>query len=239
VHEKGQKKMNTTLMRMVIAGGFAGMAACAASGSDEPPAGDADLIDDLEDGDDAIYEENGRLGGWYTFNDETAGTQQPPGSGFVPTAGGAGDSAYAAATTGGGFTLWGAGMAFDLNNPEAVGQTGARGPYDTSVYRGIAFSAKGNADVRMAFETPGVTPVDRGGTCVPGPTEAEACDDTHGVAIALADEWREFEIPFSQLRQGGWGQPVELDLTQVVAIMFVVAQDVDFDFAVDDVRFYE
>jgi hypothetical protein len=231
--------MNTSLTRIVIASGCAALGACAGGGTSEPPPGDADLIDDLEDGDDAIYEENGRIGGWYTFNDETAGVQQPPGTGFVPTEGGAGDSAYAAATTGSDFTEWGAGMAFDLNNPTAVGMPGERGPYDTSAYRGIAFSARGTVPVRMAFETPGVVPVDRGGTCVPGPEEAAACDDTHGVSISLAEDWREFEIPFSQLRQGGWGQPVELDLTQVYAVTFVIAQDLEFDVAVDDVRFYE
>ena len=231
--------MNTKLMKTVIAGlAGLGLAGCA-GGTEEPPPGDQDLVDDLEDGDDAILEASGRLGGWYTFNDETGGTQEPPGTGFVPSSGGAGGSAFAAVTTGEGFTEWGAGMGFDLNNPSAVGGTGARGPYDASAYRGIAFSARGNVPVRLGFETTGVTPVDRGGTCVPGTEEGQECEDVHGANLSLDEEWQEFEIPFSQLRQGGWGQPVELALTDVIAVMFLVEPDVEFEIAVDDIRFYE
>jgi hypothetical protein len=230
--------MNTHLTRIVIAGAAAGLAGCA-GGAEEPPPGAEHLIDDLEDGDDAILDEGGRKGGWYTFNDMTAGTQEPPESGFVPSEGGAGGSAYAAATRGGGFTEWGAGMGFDLNNPEAVGETGARGPYDASAYRGIAFQARGNALVRLGLETTGVTPVDRGGTCEPGSMEGQECEDVHGTGLALTAEWQEFQISFSDLRQGGWGQRVELALTDVTSVLFMVAQDVDFEIAIDDVRFYE
>ena len=110
--------MNTA-MRIFVTASLVG---CAGGGESGPVSGD--LVDDLEDGDDAILDDGGRRGGWYTFNDETDGTQSPPGTGFVPSPGGAGDSAYAAGTSGGGFTEWGAGMGFDLNNPMAVGETG-------------------------------------------------------------------------------------------------------------------
>ena len=71
----------------------------------------------------------------------------------MPSPGGANDSAYAASTSGGGFTEWGAGMGFDLNHPAAVGGTGERGAYDASGFRGIALVARGN-DVTM-FAAPG------------------------------------------------------------------------------------
>src|SRR5688572_484629 len=111
-------------------GAFVGAAllgACAASGGggedddtpDSGPIPEEDLIDDLEDGDGAIHEVGGRIGSWYTFNDETmTGTQTPvPDTDFLAAEGGAGGSLYAARTTGSGFTEWGAGMGLDVNNP--------------------------------------------------------------------------------------------------------------------------
>lgn len=231
--------MRIKLLKLVgviaIAGG------CANSGGDDgpDPTLPSDLIDDLEDGDDAIAETNGRLGGWYTFNDATAGTQIPPESGFTPTAGGADGSAYAAGTSGSGFTEWGAGMGFDLNNPEAVGGTGVRGPYDASPYRSIAFKAKGNVPLRLALETLGVTPTDRGGRCTPSTVEGMECEDLHGSLINLTAEWKDYELEFSALRQGGWGQAVPFAAAEVTSVLFQVDKDLMFDVAVDDVRFYE
>src|SRR5688500_11406143 len=184
--------MITKLMKIVTA---AGLVACAGGGEEAPPPGEADLIDDLEDGDDAIIEANGRLGGWYTFNDETtAGTQVPPETGFVPSPGGAADSGYAASTQGSGFTVGGAGVGFDRNNPSAVGQAGGRGTYVASAFRGIAFSAKGNVPVRFALGTSGVTPSEQGGRCTPSTTEGMECDDLHGINLALIADWKEFQI---------------------------------------------
>lgn len=216
-----------------------GTTACAASGEGPPP-GEEDLIDDLEDGDDAIAEANGRLGGWYTFNDMTVGgTQTPPETGFVPTAGGADGSAYAAATSGKGFTEWGAGMGFDLNNPEAVGMTGPRGTYDVTPYRGIAFYAKSNVPVRLAVATTGVTATTEGGLCTPSTTMGQECDDTHGANLSISSDWKEFTLEFADLRQGGWGKVVPFEPTDVMAVLFQVDKSLEFDFAVDNVRFYE
>lgn len=225
----------------LLAGG--GLAACAGGGSDDDdtgPTGPTDLIDDLEDGDDSINETNGRLGGWYTFNDEsTTGSQIPPASGFTTTTGGADGSAFSAGTSGTGFTVWGAGMGFDLNNPEAVGMTGPRAAYDSSRYTGVAFKAKGNVKITLSVETVGVTPVDRGGTCTPGTMEGEECDDLHGKLLDLTSDWQEYVIPFAELRQGGWGRPVPFAATDVTAVLFQTDANLTFDISVDDVRFYE
>lgn len=224
------------LLVMTMAGG------CAASGGPDGPDPDApsDLIDDLEDGDDAIAETNGRLGGWYTFHDGSAtGNQIPPETGFTPTAGGADGSAFAAGTSGSGFTVWGAGMGFDLNNPAAVGLAGPRGAYDASRYRSVAFKARGNVSVRVAVETLGVTPTDRGGTCTPSTTEGMECEDLHGTRIPLTTEWVDYEVELASLRQGGWGKAVPFAAAEVTAVLFQADQDLMFDFAVDDVRFYE
>ena len=220
-----------------------GVGGCAGGGQGDDgnmPTGPSDLIDDLEDGDDAINESNGRMGGWYTFNDEsTTGTQTPPGSGFTATSGGADGSAFAAATSGSGFTVWGAGMGFDLNNPSAVGMTGSRAQYDASRFTGIVFKAKGNVPVRVSLEVVGVTPTDRGGTCMPSTTMGEECDDLHGTLVDLTSDWKEYAVEFGKLRQGGWGRAVPFAATDVTAVLFQTDKDVSFDIAVDDVRFYE
>lgn len=233
--------MNMNLLGIFLGG--AALVGCAApaadAGPDATPPVAEDLIDDLEDGDDAINGANGRVGGWYTFNDATAGTQEPPTTGFVPSPGGAGGSAYAATTTGSGFTLWGAGMGFDLNNPAAAGGTGPRGKYDTSPYRGIAFKARGNVPIRVALETVGVTPTDRGGGCTPSMVMGMECDDLHGKAITLTADWQEHLIELGELRQGGWGLDVPFAATDVTAVLFTVDANLDFEVSVDDVRLYE
>ncbi len=225
----------------LVAGGLAG---CAGGGSggdddDEPP-GPSELIDDLEDGDDAIDEAGGRMGGWYTFNDaSTTGSQIPPASGFTPTTGGAGGSAFSASTSGTGFTVWGAGMGFDLNNPAAVGLTGPRAAYDASRFASIGFKARGNVPFRVSLEVTGVTPSDRGGTCTPSTVEGEECDDLHGTMIDPTSEWQHYVVRFEQIRQGGWGRAVPFAATDVTAVLFQADKDLSFDVAVDDVRFYE
>src|SRR5690606_1927607 len=99
------------------------------------------LIDDLDDGDASIAEVGGRIGAWYTYNDETTGGEQAPpsDSDFAPSAGGPTDSGFMARTTGSGFTEWGAGMGFDLNNPGD-----AKGTWDASAFTGVAFKARGD-----------------------------------------------------------------------------------------------
>jgi len=228
------------LITLVAGTGYAGCAGGSGDDDGDMPTGPSDLIDDLEDGDDAINETNGRMGGWYTFNDEsTTGSQIPPESGFTTTTGGAEGSAFSAGTSGTGFTVWGAGMGFDLNNPEAIGMTGPRGPYDASRFTSIAFKAKGNIPITVSLEVVGVTPTDRGGTCVPSTVMGEECDDLHGTLIDLTSEWKEYVVEFGRLRQGGWGRAVPFAATDVTAVLFQADKDLSFDFAVDDVRFYE
>jgi hypothetical protein len=232
--------MNMNLLGIFTVGaGLLGCAAGGETGPDATPPGAEDLIDDLEDGDDAINGETGRMGGWYTFHDDTAGTQVPPDTGFTPIAGGADGSAYAANTSGSGFTEWGAGMGFDLNNPEAVGEVGPRGMYDASRFRGIAFKAKGNVAMRISVETVGVAPTDRGGGCTPSEVMGMECDDLHGKDLALTAEWDEYLVEFAQMRQGGWGLAVPFAATDVTAVLFQVEANLEFDISVDDVRFYE
>jgi hypothetical protein len=204
--------------------------------------GETTMIDNLEDGDAEILPILGRLGYWYTFNDETMGGTQTPASGgdFTPEASGANDSSFSARTTGKGFKTWGAGMGFDLAYPgePAMGQPPVKGKYDASQYAGIAFEAKGNVTIRFQVMSSGTVSMTEGGECPPSTVEGKECDDGHGKAIALGSSWKTYEIPFKDLKQGGWGLPVQFDATKVTGLLFLVQQNLDFDYSIDNVRFY-
>jgi hypothetical protein len=247
---------------MVVAGGLVlgvlGLGACASSGDDPGGQGDDDapdggpgsadsgmlppsdilpenMIDDLDDGDSVLLPSGGRAGAWYTYNDMTAAGLQTPamGSPFMPSPGGANGSAYAAGTQGSGFTVWGAGMGFDLDVQQSV-----KHAYDASAFHGVELTAKGSGPVRAAIMIQGVVSSDVGGSCTPSTVEGEKCDDGHGKVLFLTDSWTVYKLPFAEIRQAGWGKPVAFDATTLLSIQFNVDKNLAFDFAVDNIGFY-
>jgi hypothetical protein len=191
---------------------------------------EANMIDDLEDNDDTILANDKRLGSWYTYHDdESTGAEQTPGTAFKPTAGGAEDSKYAAATKGKGYKSY-AGMGFDLNNDGKTVKA-----YDASKFKGISFLAKGNVDLRVGIATSVTVTKDSGGTCSAG---ADKCDDTHGVDVTVEKDWAKYDIPFAKIKQEGWGKAEDFDPATVLGISFSVPENASFDFAIDDIGFY-
>jgi hypothetical protein len=204
-----------------------------------------ETIDDLEDGDTAILPSQGRMGGWYTYNDGSGGTQIPEpmtlSSAATIPEGSRCQSFFAFHTVGGGFTKWGAGVGILLAPPT---DTGAKQPYDASAFAGVAFwirlgdSGPVSASVRFNMTTAQTSP--EGGGCDPavasGPT---ACHDHFGVQLMLAPFWTRVIIPFSQLSQQGWGRasPVGFDRGQLLDIQFQVTAGAPFDFWIDDITF--
>jgi hypothetical protein len=187
------------------------------------------LIDDLEDMDGSINSTGGRDGAWYTYNDGTAAGMQTPlaGATFVPEMPGD-NSMMAAHTTGSGFTTWGAGFGFDLNNTGT-----AKMPYDASAHTGIIFSAKGTP-FRVKVLTTATTPMTDGGTCMG--TSAQ-CGDNYGMAIPATSGWQQFVVPFASLKQEGWGIKTPFDATTVLGVQFQVGTKVTFDIWIDNVGF--
>ena len=195
------------------------------------------VIDDFEDGDGGIIESDGRIGYWYTYNDETEGGTQTPASGanFEPIKGDAASGSYFAQTTGSGFTEWGAGFGFDFNNP---GDERSRGVYDVSSYEGVTFMAKGNISIRVVLPTMAVIPQSQDGNCDEGDGSETLCDDAHGKDIPLSSEWKRYTIAFDEVAQQGWGTSSSWDPSSVVGFQIQMAEGMDFDVAIDDLAFY-
>jgi Carbohydrate binding domain (family 11) len=192
----------------------------------------ANMIDDMEHGTGSILTQGGRIGAWFTFNDGTAaGTQTPlAGSAFLPTVipGGRGTSAHAAETHGSGFTVWGSGMGFDLNNSGT-----AKHAYSVAGFTGLAFWAHGTpASIRVNVLTTETTPTASGGTCT------LTCSDNYGATLDLGSGWVQYVVPFTSLMQQGWGTPVAFDPTAVLSVQFQVTQNNTFDVWIDDIGLY-
>jgi hypothetical protein len=144
----------------------------------------AALIDDMEDGTQYILSDDGRIGLWYTYSDESVGSTQSPAIGFpmyrtsnedgtpYPGAevqprpcGGVGTTPFfatedscslVARTWGTGQRGWGAGMGVDVN-----GEGGVKNPFDASEYGGIGFFAWGRVRaglLRMNIQDVRTTP---------------------------------------------------------------------------------
>ena len=191
------------------------------------------MIDDMELGLSGIGKACGRLGFWYTYNDGTTGATQTPSAGtsFLPETipGGRGTSTKAAHTSGSGFTTWGAGMAFDLNN---AGGTATKGTYSAAGFSGITFYAKASASLplRVNVSTSSTDPV--GGIC-----SGAKCNDHFGSSITLSTAWTAYTLTFKDIKQQGWGTPATFDATKLVGLQFQVDKGTTFDFWVDDVAF--
>jgi hypothetical protein len=59
-----------------------------------------------------------------------------------------------------------------------------------------------------------------------------------GTAIAATADYQQFVVPFSSLKQEGWGDMATFDPTKVLAVQFKFAPSVAFDVSVDDVGLY-
>jgi hypothetical protein len=195
-----------------------------------------DLVDDFEDGDDVIMERGNRMGYWYTYKDLSGGSLMPDeGTPVMPDVmPGANDTYRAMRFTGGGFTIWGAGMGFQFNKY----MNEAPNAYNLSGYTGLVFQGKGTVPIRVTVGVPEVLPPSEGGTCVENATMTY-CHDAHGMSVNLTKEWRQYKIPFARLRQEGYGKPATWDATQVIAVGFDVGPLNRFEVFIDDVGLYK
>ena len=115
--------------------------------------------------------------------------------------------------------------------------------YLASAFDGISFWAKtgpggpAEQDIRVAVPIPLIIPTARGGSCV-----GDDCDDAHLTVVTVTDEWQQFDIEWSDLRQT-WAMVnvYDFDSANISQITFGVqapaAGPGAYDIIIDDVRF--
>jgi hypothetical protein len=148
------------------------------------------LIDDMADGDHGIIPQDGRSGGWYTYDDLS-------GTGVTLTSSNPGKIC----ANGSGFSIWGAGLGVSLNADATKTCT-----YDASIYKGISFNvdfAVNNGMMRFVVQTADIASVQAGGTCVATSVLNDKCDDAYGVDLPISAK---VVVPFSYMTQQGWGR---------------------------------
>jgi hypothetical protein len=200
----------------------------------------------MENGMGAIFSVCGRMGYWYTYADSTAGATLTPAvmmpfkdSMITPPRprGDAGVSTMAAMMSGMGFTVYGAGMGFDLSNP---GGGAAKSTYDATkyAYTGVTFWAMGSAGGAVRFNVPDRATDPSGGVCM-GSTGTSQCNDHHGHALALTTSWQQFTFTWADLTQQGYGYAeASLDVAHLVGMQFQVGSPTGtFDVWIDDISF--
>ncbi len=180
--------------------------------------------------------EKGIATDFYTNADGTEGSAvEPPLGSKSPAAsdiegGRCGTSLRAFRMTGRNLRRWG--MVFGFNF-----RGGAR---DLTAWDGISFWARrGSGSGRsLFFSVFDPDTESSGGNCDSESERIEEKCDAYGVGIGLSEEWRFFAIPFSALRQRGFGVPTdELRLDQILGLNWAADRG-DWDVWVDDVALY-
>jgi hypothetical protein len=184
----------------------------------------------MEDGDDTICLDEGRVGQWYTFNDGTGVQTPPPGVTANPSRipGGRGASRFAMHTFGLGCTGWGDGIGLNLNNASDASIT----PYDASGYSGIRFWVRGTGMTHLVVPEVGTAARKDGGSCT------QQCGDSSGKLVDLYPAWKQVTIPFSDLSQLGLGTWAPFLSKRLLAIQFLIPCEGAFDLWIDDIAFY-
>lgn len=191
-----------------------------------------EMIDNLDDNDARIIVAGGRQGPWHAFNNQNGGDQRPPiGTGFMPQAGGANSTPYAAHTTGSNYTFGGIG--FGLNNPSTTPEAPQSMAYNASAFTGITFSAKGNGNLRVELAQRSFVPMERGGSCT------GTCWNVYGSRMLqgrLTGDWQQFTIPFSGLQREDGSTSPPFNPAELMGISFK-HEGASFDFWIDEVQF--
>ncbi|MFZ5892574.1 MAG: hypothetical protein ACOY0T_16065 [Myxococcota bacterium] len=178
------------------------------------------LIDDFEDGDDAILPHPGRQAFWRWVR-ETDAPGTAPALLPIPRPGATAVNRLALHVKGGRLSDWGAAVEFTFSSS----------CYDASAYAGIAFSARGPGRIYVAPREPAVIPLAEGGSC------ERDCHNPHVQKIELENRFRNYEVRFVDVRQRGLGKP-PLDPKRLNSLAFLIRpEDTPYDLWIDDVRF--
>lgn len=178
------------------------------------------LIDDFEDGDDAVATLEQRAGFW-RWARETDAPGTAPALLPVPRVASTRSNRLALHVKGAQLFDWGATVEFTFT-PAC---------YDASVYRGLSFQARGPGRIYVSPRESRVIPLAEGGTC------ERDCYNQHVKKIELESEWKTFEVSWEEVRQHGVERH-PLDPSRLNSIAFLIrAEDTPYDVWLDDLRF--
>lgn len=162
-------------------------------------------------------------GGWFVFNDHTAGgVMVPPSTADFASALQNG----AIHTTGKGFTEWGGGIGVNFQGAEALT------PIDASDFTGISFKARGQTPMHIGLATKAT---------MPEFNQCKKCYDHFAVDVVdLTDTPKVYTFTWAQLKPAGWGSPKAVfDAKTIVGLNFTSKGAVPWDFAIDDLKFIQ
>jgi hypothetical protein len=182
--------------------------------------GNAPLVDDFEDGDDAVLPNEQREGLWRWVRDTDAPGTAPallP----VPRQNKTSRNQLALHVKGERLREWGATIEFVFGGK----------CYDASAYAGIAFEARGSTRIYVAPREVKVIPVSEGGLC-----EAD-CHNNHILQIELEPRWTKHEVRFEDVEQRGYDRPA-LDPSRLHSLAFLIRpEDTPYDVWLDNIQF--
>lgn len=224
----------------VVVGAISALLACSppinspemANTEDGAPCGPQALIEDGEDNNNQVIVQDGRAGYIYTYMDPEGTTISPKAGsegGIFEMSPGGFNSAYAMRMHGtvANAKIVYAGMGLNMTDPKDT--------YDATRYKGISFYAKRGpgATNTVRVKLPDVNTDPDGGTC-------GNCYNDFGLDIKLTDEWQQYTIPFSKLKQEqGWGspRPGSVAVDRLFALQFQVKKPGPYDVWVDNMAF--
>jgi hypothetical protein len=178
------------------------------------------LLDDFEDGDDALAALDQRAGFW-RWARETDAPGTAPALLPVPRTGGGARNKRAVHVKGGRLFDWGATVEVSFEPP----------CYDATAYVGIKLQARGPGRVYVALREVDVIPIAEGGSC------ERDCHNPHAAKIELSPEWRSYELRWAELRPRGIDTP-PLDTSRLHSVAFLIhPEDTPYDLWLDEVQF--
>ena len=182
--------------------------------------GQAPLIDDFEDGDDALAPLEQRAGFWrWARESDAPGTA--PALMPVPRPDATAHNKLALHVKGGELLDWGATVEVSFRPP----------CYDATSYDGIKLQARGPGRVYVALREVSEIPPFEGGSC------QRDCYNSHVAKLELSRGWRSYQVRWSELHQRGIGKP-PLDASRLHSVAFMIrAEDTPYDVWLDDVGF--
>jgi hypothetical protein len=124
-------------------------------------------------------------------------------------------------------------------------------PVDLSEYTGLVLWARADVKDGQPVPTVKVALQDYGSVAIPSVDNpnylcdmndntvgGKGCFDDYSMKIYPDGQWRRYDLPFSQMTNGGWGLRHEFDTKRLYGLKFGMLPGVQYSVWVDDIAFY-